>query len=39
MLRIVIFVVLGAVALVCGAVAFFPMSMAADMASKQMPGF
>lgn len=39
MLRIVIFVVLGVVALVCGAVAFFPMSMAADMASKQMPGF
>jgi len=39
MLRIVIFAVLGVVALVCGAVAFFPMSMAADMASKQMPGF
>lgn len=39
MLRIVIFVVLGVVALVGGAVAFFPMTMAADMASKQMPGF
>ncbi len=39
MLRIVIFVVLGVVALVAGVVAFFPMSLAADMASKQMPGF
>ena len=39
MLRIVIFVVLGVVALVGGVVAFFPMSMAADIASKQMPGF
>lgn len=39
MLRIVIFVVLGVAALVAGAVAFFPMSMAAEMASRQMPGF
>lgn len=39
MLRIVIFVVLGVVLLVGGVVAFFPMSMAAEMASKQMPGF
>ncbi len=39
MLRIVIVAVLGVVALVGGAVAFFPMSMAADLASRQMPGF
>lgn len=39
MLRIVIFLVLGVVALVGGVIAFFPMSMAAEMASKQMPGF
>lgn len=37
MLRIVLFVVLGVLALVAGGVAFFPMSMAADMASKQIP--
>lgn len=39
MLRIVLFVVIGVFALVGGVIAFFPMSMAAEMASKQMPGF
>lgn len=39
MLRIVMVVVLGVVALVGGGVAFFPMSMAAEMASRQMPDF
>ncbi|MEZ6031266.1 MAG: type II secretion system protein N [Hyphomonadaceae bacterium] len=38
-MRIVIFVVLGIIALVGGGIAFFPMSMAADMASKQIPDF
>lgn len=38
-MRIVIFIVLAALALAGGAVAFLPMSMAADMAAKQMPDF
>ena len=38
-MRIVIFVVLAALALAGGAVAFLPMSMAADMAAKQLPDF
>ena len=39
MLRIVLVVVLGVAALVGGGIAFFPMSIAAEMASKQMPDF
>jgi len=39
MLRIILFAVIGLVALVGGGIAFFPMSMAADMASRQMPDF
>jgi len=37
--RIVIFIVLALVAVAGGAVAFFPMSMAADMAARQTPDF
>ena len=39
MLRIVLVVVLGVAALVGGGIAFFPMSIAAEMASKQMLDF
>lgn len=38
-MRIVLIVVVGIVALVGGGVAFFPMSMAADMAARQIPDF
>lgn len=38
-MRIVIFIVLAVIALAGGAVAFLPMSMAADMAAKQAPDF
>ena len=38
-MRIVIFIVLALVAVAGGAVAFFPMSMAADMAVRQAPDF
>ncbi len=36
-MRIVIFIVLGLLAVLAGGVAFFPMSMAADLAAKQVP--
>jgi hypothetical protein len=38
-MRIVLIVVAGIIALVGGGIAFFPMSMAADMAAKQIPDF
>lgn len=38
-MRIVIFVVLGLLVAIAGGVTFFPMSMAADMAAKQLPDF
>jgi general secretion pathway protein N len=38
-MRIVLFVVLGIVVLIAGGVAFFPMSIAADIAAKQVPDF
>lgn len=38
-MRIVIFVVLAVVVVVVGGVTFLPMSMAADMAAKQLPDF
>lgn len=38
-MRIVIFVVLGLLVALVGGVSFFPMSMAADMAAKQVPDF
>ncbi len=36
-MRIVLFIVLGLLVVLAGGVAFFPMSMAADMAAKQLP--